>query len=249
MPGELATTRVTTPDQVRAALGGTHGGTGPVRGDEIHRFVRENGFTRCLELGFGNGEGSVYIASALEANGRGSLTSVDLPVALERRPSSPELLERAGLSHRVNVVTEPGGYVWWLRRKMREQLKGDAFEPAFDFVFIDGAHTWEVDGTAFLLVDRLLAPGGWILFDDLAWDATDPATNVPDNTRELEHVQEIWDLLVATDPRYDELKTDGHWGYAHKSSSPTPRVRTVVKHDLIGQIRGLARGVKIRRHG
>jgi predicted O-methyltransferase YrrM len=237
----------TTPEQARAAIGGTHGGTGPGRGDELHRFVRENGSTRCLELGFGNGEGSVYIASALEANGCGHLTSVDLPVALERSPNSPELLERAGLSHRVNIVTEPAGYVWWLRRKMREQLRGDTYEPAYDFVFLDGAHTWDVDGLAFALVDRLLAPDGWILFDDLDWDATAPGTHVPEDTRELAHVTEIWELLVATDPRYDELRSDGEWGYAHKSSSPAPPVRTVVKRDLLGHLRDLARGAMLSR--
>jgi predicted O-methyltransferase YrrM len=239
-------TPATTPGQVRAVLGGTHGGTGPVRGDELHRFVRDNGFSRCLELGFGNGEGSVYIASALEANGCGHLTSVDLPVALERSPNCPELLERAGLSHRVDVVTEPGGYVWWLRRKMREQLGDDTFESAFDFVFIDGAHTWDVDALAFALVDRLLASGGWILFDDLDWEATDPGTDVPADTRELRHVTEIWDLLVATYPRYDELRTDGQWGYAHKSSSPAPSVRTVVRHDFLGQIRQLGQIARSR---
>lgn len=39
----------------------------------------------------------------------------------------------------------------------------------FDYVYIDGAHTWAVDGFAFLLCDMLLKPGGCIEFDDYHW--------------------------------------------------------------------------------
>ena len=38
--------------------------------------------------------------------------------------------------------------------------------PIFDYVFIDGAHTWMLDALAFLLVDRLLRVGGYVDFDD-----------------------------------------------------------------------------------
>ena len=250
MPSGMATAPARTAAQARAAIGDVPGGTGPTRGEELYRFVREHGFARCLELGFGQGAGSVYIATALEANARGSLTSVDRPVALGRHPSAAELLERAGLTHRVELVVDPDGYIWWLRRRLREQLRGDGFEAAYDFVFLDGAHTWATDALAFALVDRILAPDGWILFDDLDWNPSDRATaNVPDDTREFAHVREIWDLLVATDPYYDELRTDHEWGYAHKSSSPTPKVRTVVQHDLLGQIRELAHIARIRGRG
>ena len=44
--------------------------------------------------------------------------------------------------------------------------------PEFDFVFLDAGHTWDVTGFAFFLVDRLLRPGGWLLFDDLNWSVT-----------------------------------------------------------------------------
>jgi hypothetical protein len=36
-------------------------------------------------------------------------------------------------------------------------------------VFLDGAHTWPIDALAFLLLDRLLTPGGYIWLDDLEW--------------------------------------------------------------------------------
>lgn len=239
---EAQTAPVTTAEQARVVVGDAGGGTTSSRGETLHRFVREQGFTSCLELGFAHGVGSVYIAAALEAAGAGTLTSVDIPSALNRTPSAESLLSRAGLSHRVQLVIDPDSYVWWLRRRLREQLRDGRIEPAYDFVFIDGAHTWDTDALAFALVDRLLKPGGWILFDDLAWLPGDPTvSDVPDDTRGFPHVGEVWDLLVLTDSSYDEVHTNGSWGYARKSLLPTPQVRTVVKTDLLIQLRQLAR--------
>jgi hypothetical protein len=59
-------------------------------------------------------------------------------------------------------------------------------------------------------------------------------------------VAEIWDLLVLTDSSYDEVRTNGSWGYARKSLSASPPVRTVVKTDLLIQLRQLARMTRRR---
>jgi hypothetical protein len=64
--------------------------------------------------------------------------------------------------------------------------------------------------------------------------------DLPESEARLAQVREIWELLVATNPRYDELRTDGSWGWARKSPTPDVAVRTVVKHDLVGQLRTVA---------
>ncbi len=156
---------------------------------------------------------------------------------------------RAGLADRVELVYEETSYTWYLQRLLRQQLHDGQIEPVFDFVFLDGAHTWDVDGFAFLLVDRLLKPGGWILLDDLDWRLdVERYPDVPDAERKLAQVREIWDLLLMPDSSYDEMSTDGLWGWARKSLTPTPSVRTVVRRDLIGSVRGLGRfiGSKLR---
>ena len=53
------------------------GGMTLERGEQIHDFVRARRPSSCLELGTANGVGALYIGSALEANGFGTLTSVD----------------------------------------------------------------------------------------------------------------------------------------------------------------------------
>lgn len=233
---------VTTAAQARELLQDDGGGTSPAAGEELHEFVREQRFERCMELGFAHGGSAVYIASALEANGVGHLDSVDLHVAKERVPPATETLQRAGLEHRVTLHYEDTSYTWFLHDKLREQLRdGDSLEPLYDFVFIDGAHTWDVDALAFALVDRLLKPGGWILLDDLDWNIGDSDPSLPEVQRELPHVREIWELLALTHPQYDEFRTDNQWGWMRKSLQPNPTSRTVVKKDLAGSVRQIGR--------
>jgi predicted O-methyltransferase YrrM len=235
---------ITTASQARTIVGDTGGGTTPQRGEQIHNFVREQGFENCLELGLAHGVGSVYIASALEANGRGHLTSVDHILALERDPLASDLLEQAGLAHRVTLVFEPTSYTWFLHRMLREQLSPDStIDPCLDFVFIDGSHTWEVDGFAFLLVDKLLKPGGWILFDDLYWRPHhEHGLDLPEEQRSMAQVHEVWELLALTHPLYDEMRTNGSWGWAHKATTPCPQTRMVTEvAPLVTQLREVAR--------
>jgi hypothetical protein len=88
--------------------------------------------------------------------------------------------------------------------------------PLFEYVYLDGAHTWAVDALAFCLIDRLLKPDGYVDFDDYDWtiDAS-PSINprVFPVMRRL-HTEEqmttpqvklIVDLLVRRDPRYEEV--------------------------------------------
>ena len=86
-----------------------------------------------------------------------------------RHPNVEELLDRVGERDRVSVFYEPTSYTWRLMRFLEEDPT-----PRFDLCYLDGAHRY-VDALAFFLVDRLLRPGGWVIFDDLNWTyATSP---------------------------------------------------------------------------
>lgn len=232
---------VTTARQARELLGDVGGGTSPRRGEELYDYVRRERPTELLELGFAHGVSTVYLAAALEANGAGRLTSVDLESARERNPSAEEMLQRAGLASRVELVYEPTSYNWYLWRQLRRRLSNGTIAPLHDFVFIDGAHTWVDDGFAFFLVDRLLQPGGRVLFDDLSWHMDERWADVPAEERELRQVREVFDLLVATHPAYDEIQLDADWAWARKSLTPQPTVRVVGRRDLVGSLRELSK--------
>jgi len=83
----------------------------------------------------------------------------------------------------------------------------------FDFCYVDGAHSWFVDGFAFFLVDRLLMPGGRIIFDDLNWTYvrspslknTEMVINMPQDERETPQVLKVYELLVKTHSSYSDF--------------------------------------------
>ncbi len=102
-------------------------------------------------------------------------------------------------------------YNWSLMRLM---ISNPA--PIYDYVFLDGAHTWDIDGLAFFLLDRMLKPGGHLDFDDYGWTmATSPSLNPSVNPDLLQwfteeqisvsHIMLVVELLVKRDPRYQEI--------------------------------------------
>jgi len=58
-------------------------------------------------------------------------------------------------------------YCWSIGSRMSRLLREG--KTVWDFVYLDGAHTWAIDGFAFMLIDRLLEPGGYVWFDDYDW--------------------------------------------------------------------------------
>ena len=236
---------VVTAQGARKLVGTAGGGTSAAHGEEIHAFVRDHRCTSCLELGFAWGVGATYIASALESNGEGRLTSVDMPFEAGRAVEGRALLERGRLAHRVEVVLEDGGYLWFLHRKLKEQTRDGTIEPIYDFVFLDGAHTWIEDGLALLLVERLLRPGGWIHLDDLAWLPL-AREDLPEHQRTFSHVQDIWDLLVVPNPAFDEMRIDGETAWARKSPTVGSQTRVVYRQDLRRAVRSLAHTARVR---
>lgn len=78
-----------------------------------------------------------------------------------------KLLHKKGFSRFTGFGNSPkllDSYCWSLMRLLQRKR-----EPFLDYVYLDGAHTWCVDGFAFLLIDELLKPGGHVEFDDYDW--------------------------------------------------------------------------------
>lgn len=206
---------------------------------DIYEFILTYKPRQCLELGFGHGVSSCYIAAALDEVGRGHLTAVDLIPAREwQKPAIEDLLDRTGLRHRVSVVREPTSYTWFLKRKIVERSEDHACDPVYDFCFLDGAKNWTVDSAAFFLVDKLLKPEGWILFDDLQWSyagklkegkrKTDGISFHEMGPDEIEqpHIEWIFQLLVMQHPDYANFHIkDNWWAWAQKTPDG-PRVPT-----------------------
>lgn len=193
----------------------------------ITAHITEHQPRHILELGFQHGVSTCYMAAALDQLGSdGHITTIDLEAARDNRPTIEHLLTELGLRDRVTIHYEPTSYTW----RMMGMLEADP-KPGFDLCYLDGAHSWAVDGFAFFLVDRLLAEHGWIIFDDLDWTyGTSPALantpavrSMPADERDAQQVRKVFDLLVKTHPSYGEFRVHEDWGFARKLAASDDR--------------------------
>ncbi|MEE4164783.1 MAG: class I SAM-dependent methyltransferase [Desulfocapsaceae bacterium] len=203
----------------------------PEMASDLYTFIISNRPAQCLELGFAHGASSCYIAAALDELGSGRLTSVDLISAASwQKPSIEELLEKTGLAGLVDVHREHTGYNWFLKKKIMEHTANNDCTPVYDLCFIDGPKNWTIDGAAFFLVDKLLKPGGWVVFDDLQWTykkKIEKGKTKSDGVSLLElgpdeidqpHIELIFQLLVMQHPDYSNfLVKDNWWAWAQKT--------------------------------
>jgi len=188
-------------------------GIGTRKGGKAYNFVLQNRLSNCLELGFGCGVSSIYIGAALRKLG-GHLYTVDLKTALDRKPNINLLIKLTGLEGYITPIAVNTSYTWYLMELIQKYTKNHKCTPIFDFCFIDGAHSWFVDGFAFFLVDKLLKPGGWILFDDLCWTYstspslkdTDLILRMPTEEKITPQISLVCKLLVKQHPDYQNFK-------------------------------------------
>jgi predicted O-methyltransferase YrrM len=226
----------------------------PDQGHIVYEHVRRTAPARVLELGTAHGVGSAYLAAALPPGGQ--VITVDHAGAAYD-PSPERVLSQAGVRDRVEIVRQYSSYTWWLKERLAEGCEG------FDFVYLDGAKNWTIDGLAVLLIERLLRPGGWLLMDDLHWtydevrdrEVSDGVTirGLSDEERAEPHLRAVFDLLVVDNPAFTEQRiTDDWWGWARKRLEGEPVRRGSVQIETTKSAgalvaNGLRRGVRAAR--
>jgi predicted O-methyltransferase YrrM len=219
----------------------------PAQGRLVYDHIRESGARNVLELGTAHGVGAAYMAAA-----GAHVTTVDFAGA-SYDPSPESVVARAGVADQVTIVREFSSYTWWLKEQIsaRSDKHGNV-EPCFDFVYLDGAKNWTIDGFAVVLVEKLLRPGGWLLMDDLEWAyAQDPGREATDGIvhRELSepertepHLRAVFDLIVAQHPSFTELRRqDEWWGWARKAPGEPRRYTVETSKSLSALLAGGAR--------
>lgn len=211
--------------------------TRPRQGKVLYDFVCRAGVQDILELGFAHGVSTCYLAAALDEHGKGSVLTMDYQTAAEHVPNIFTLLEQTNLGQYVTTVLTDTSYTWGLMKLIEQQTEDGVCHPRFDFCFVDGGHLWEVDGFAFFLVEKLLRPGGWILFDDVYWTYADDKGNpaitevVPEEQRTVSQIERVFSLLVCQHPSFENTTIRGKWGWAQKRSKVlgTQTSRNIVK--------------------
>lgn len=173
-------------------------------------MVQRSGARVIAEIGIYEGATSERLAR-IAGEREGQLHLFDFE---DRVDAVATRLARAGYP---GIVSHPNSrklldsYNWSLMKVIAQHE-----QPIFDYIFVDGAHLWSIDGLTFFLADRLLKPGGHLDFDDYTWSLAASETMNPrvlPVTAEL-HTQEqidaqqvalVVDLLVRGEGRYEEV--------------------------------------------
>lgn len=205
----------------------------PVLGRRVYDHIRTTGPEQVLELGTAHGVSAAYMAAALQANGRGHLTTLDHGGAAYD-PAPEQVLARAGIAHRVTIVRRDSSYNWYLREQIAaaSDPQGNC-RPRYDFCYLDGSKNWNVDGLAVVLVEKLLRPEGWLLMDDLEWTYDHNPWIVPSGDgRPLgplsrsecsePHLLAVFELIVRQHPSFTRfVREDAWYGWAQKRPGAT----------------------------
>jgi predicted O-methyltransferase YrrM len=200
----------------------------PQHARDLYAMVLRDKPREILELGIAHGTATCVMAAALDEIGAGQITAVDLAGA-RFSPSAEEQLAQCGLSWWAEVVRMQTGYTWFLHDEIRRQTANGACQPKYDLCIIDGPKNWTIDGCAFFLADKLLRPGGWIIFDDYDWtyaaadasrEATDGITHrtLSEEERATPQIREVFELLLMQHGDYGEFVIEDHkdWAMARK---------------------------------
>ena len=210
----------------------------PDKGWRVYDHIRRTGARDVLDIGTAHGASAAYMAAAVSAGGAGTVTTIDR-WAFEQ-PEPREVFERIGVADHVNLeVIGHSSYTWWLKERVAERSDEEGnCSPMFDFCYLDGAHDWNLDGLAAVLIEKLLRPGGWLLLDDLDWSFDSSGyTPVPEDLSAAERseppVRAVFDLIVRQHPAFTELRIqDDHWGWARKAPGEPRRLHLETSRGL-----------------
>lgn len=176
--------------------------------DKISFHHIDKASINIAEFGIWKGATSLQFARFLNHQGSLYLFDYEDKVAMVKQS-----LNQVGFT---NILGHGSSYKYldsynWSLMKILETTT----QPIFDYVYIDGSHTWAIDALTFFLCDRLLKPGGYIDFDDYHWkirgSSLDPL-KVPlssqlftEEQMNSQQVKLIIDLLVKREPGYREV--------------------------------------------
>ena len=112
---------------------------------------------RTIEVGCANGMSALYICAGIDGKPDATHTAIDPFQTSEFERRGCDNLRRAGISC-FQLLEEPSEFA------LPAYLRGGA---SFDMAFIDGLHTADQTLLDFYFVDRMIRPGGIVVFDDV----------------------------------------------------------------------------------
>jgi predicted O-methyltransferase YrrM len=131
-----------------------HSGIKSPEMESIDNVISSNHLTKCLEIGMAFGTSAITILSNEKCN----LISIDPFQSTQWESNGVKLVKEFGFSDRHELI-EKKSYI-----ALPELLTDH--ESSFDFIFIDGWHTFDYTLLDFFYSNLLLKIGGFIMIDD-----------------------------------------------------------------------------------
>jgi predicted O-methyltransferase YrrM len=215
-----------TLDEIRGVLPAAKGMT-PGRAQKLYDFIVGSRPRHILHVSPSE-LAAAYMAAALDQVGAGEITGI-YP---ERAAAGPDatLWSDTRLARWITPIRSRAGTEWELMKLIEQHTVDGQCTPVFDLCFVQASRTWNTAALAFFLLEKLLVPGGWIVFDDITWTfGASPSLKDTDSTRRMEadqrttaQVGKVFSLLVRQHPSFAGFKDDGLWGWARKKGEAAP---------------------------
>jgi predicted O-methyltransferase YrrM len=165
------------------------------QGAMINKLMRTHSTERSLEIGFAFGFSTIWMLDALRSQNNSLHVAID---PFEKRDwGGIGLYQVQRLAYETRFNWKNDDSIHALSDLIRETAK-------FDFIYIDGNHRFDAAIVDFYLSDRILKPGGLIVFDDMWMPSIQTAVSFVLNNRDYEPVpQLVGNMTVIRKSRND----------------------------------------------
>jgi predicted O-methyltransferase YrrM len=188
---------------------------------DIARLVGDLHLVRTLETGMAYGLSTLAICGVHEERGEGEHIAIDPHQSSDWRGIGRLNLRRAGLAHRARVIEARSDEA--LPRLRDEGVR-------IDFALIDGLHLFDAALVDFFHADRMLEPGGVVVFHDTWMPAVAQAVEFVRTNRAYEPV-EAGDAAMAALRKLaeDDRAWDFHRDFAVGGAGLRGRARRLLR--------------------
>lgn len=128
------------------------------KGKALYDIITKAGSQKTLEIGMAYGLSSLFIGQAHKDKKEGKHIAIDPNQSSQWKSIGKLNINRAGLDKDFELIEKPSDI------GLPELLNNGE---KFDFIFIDGMHLFDYTLVDFFFADKLLAQGGYIVFDDI----------------------------------------------------------------------------------
>ena len=183
----------------------------------LRRLLEVQPSATVAEVGVGIGATSIEMVKMM--GGKGSLHLFDFEdrvseLAADLRNS--EFCQGLEIVEHGNSRKTFDSYAWTLASMVLSMRNAGQSTEAFDFVYLDGAHSYQYDAPSCVILKEMIKPGGYLVFDDMYWSfmkspvmnptkKPDIKNHYSDEQLEQPHIEMVVKLFMETDARFKQV--------------------------------------------